>query len=78
MSETAIKSCPPPNEFFVGPEGITLWRAEIDGISIRSAFKSVVVEAFQGDQKISHTISAAHARHLIALLQDAVSLADSK
>lgn len=45
-----------------------MWRAEIDGISVRRVFNGVQVKAFRGADAISFTLSSGEARHLSSLL----------
>lgn len=68
MSETESMKCPPPRVFVSDADGLTMWRAEIDGISVRRVFNGVQVKAFRGADAISFTLSSGEARHLSSLL----------
>lgn len=70
MSET--ETIPPPNEFVCDDSGLTLWRAELDGITVHKVFNGVTIDAFQGQNRVTFTLSADHARHLTKLLTEAV------
>lgn len=76
MSETENISTPPPNFFICDDDGLTLWRAEMDGISIRKVFNGFFIEVFRGAQRLSFTISGNEASHLSALLMKAGGTAE--
>lgn len=71
VSDTETIAPPPANEFIADDTGLTLWRAELDGITVRRVFNGVLVEAFHGDHRLVHTLSADHAKHLAKLLSEA-------
>jgi hypothetical protein len=68
MSDADITKSPPPNAFVADEFGVTRWRAELDGITVRRVFKGVLVETFEGDRRIAHTVTSEVARHLGRLL----------
>lgn len=76
MSETENISTPPPNCFICDDDGLTLWRAELDGISVRKVFDGVFIEVFRGSQRLSFTISGNEASHLAALLLKSSEIAE--
>ena len=68
MSDADSMACPPPNILAADADGLTMWRAEFDGISVRRVFNGMHLEARRGDTHLSFTLTAAQARHLGALL----------
>ncbi|WP_157928856.1 hypothetical protein [Pararhizobium haloflavum] len=72
MSDTDTMPLP-PETFFADASGVMQWRAEIDGITVRRAFKTVVVTAMRGETQLSYTLTPHHARHLAALLTAAAN-----